>query len=201
MPVDHRPARAERPCACLFWHTNLTPNHDDVIPEGAGRCQGGPGLQVCGGSGFAGHGGMASRRVSPDRCPVWCGLAVGSRTWPRSGAAGVLDAPAGPHDHGRAGEAAGLRRGGICGCARPHLPLCGAGSPLAAVIPSCCPAWRAGSAWGGSRQSGRGSITSSSAPPSWRGTHIVATARPAGPAAGHAAGGCPAERTCPSRRA
>jgi hypothetical protein len=24
----------------------------------------------------AGHGGMASRRVSPDRCPVWCGLAV-----------------------------------------------------------------------------------------------------------------------------
>jgi len=43
----------------------LTPTDVVVIPEGAGRCQGGPGLRFCGLSSFRGHGEMTSRLVSP----------------------------------------------------------------------------------------------------------------------------------------
>ena len=147
-------------------------------------------------AGFAGHGGMTSRRASPDWCPlVRAGRRVQDRAEPgrRGGATGVLDAPGGEPILGCPGESRRLR--GCAGYAVVVAPSASGavGSPLAAVIPSCRPAWRAGSAWGGPGQSGRGSITSSSAPPRrgcrrWRGTHIVAAARPAGPAAGHAAG-------------
>jgi hypothetical protein len=110
-----------------------------VIPEGAGWCQVGSGLQVRGRAALAGHGGMASRLDSPDwRRSVRAGRRVRDRAEPgrRGGAAGVLDAQAGEPDHGRPGGKPQARERGLCGCGRPIVPLCGVAGPLAAVIPS-----------------------------------------------------------------
>ena len=46
------------------------------IPEGAGRCQGGFGLQFCGGMAFAGHGGMALWLAPGKAAGVGTGYAV-----------------------------------------------------------------------------------------------------------------------------
>jgi len=111
-----------------------------VIPEGAGWCQVGSGLQVRGRAALAGHGGMASRLDSPDwRRSVRAGRRVRDRAvaWPRSGAAGVLDAPSGEPIMAGPGEGpqgCGVMR--LCGYGRPIVPLCGVAGPLAAVIPS-----------------------------------------------------------------
>ena len=80
----------------------------------------------------------------------------------------------------------------------PHRAAVRRGRPAGCRHPFVMPGLAGRDAWGGPCQSGRGSITFSSAPPQ-RGTHICAAARPAGPAA-HAAG-WEARRTCPSRRA
>ena len=79
--------------------------------------------------------------ISCGPCPLWCGR--------RGGAGGVLDALAREPIMGWSGES--RRRGGMR-LWSPHLPLCGVAGPLAAVIPPQCPAWLAGSAWGGPGQ-------------------------------------------------
>ncbi len=161
-------------------------------------------------AGFAGHDGMASRLLCPGWCPlVRAGRRVRDRAEPgrRGGAAGVLDAQAGEPDHGRPGGKPQARERSY---AVMGAPSCRCAAWQARWLPSSLrdarPGCDARPGWPGPHgavrvRSGRGSITSSSAPPRWRGTHFVAAARPAGPAAGHAAGGCPAERACPSRRA
>ena len=120
---------------------------------------------------------MASRLLSLIGARFGAGWQCGSRTWPRSGAAGVLDAPwpgtimAGP---GKPQASGGV----VCGCGRPHLPLC---ARAARWLPSSLRAARPGGpvAHGAVRvRSGRGSITSSSAPPPAGDTHRAPRARP-----------------------
>jgi hypothetical protein len=107
------------------------PDHDGVIPEGAGRCQAGLACGFAMAAGFAGQGGMASRLVSPGWCPfVRAGRRVRDRAEPgrRGGAAGVLDAQAGEPDHGRPGGKPQARGRGYA----------------VVVAPSCrCAAWQA----------------------------------------------------------
>jgi hypothetical protein len=123
----------------------------------------------------------------------------------RGGAAGVLDASASEPAMGWPGKAR-QAPGGLWSYARPIAGWSGVAGPLAAVIPSVCPAWRAGEHGAVPRQVRAGSITTASAPPRRspgcrcrRGTDNEAAARPAGPAA-HAAG-LAARRMRPSRMA
>jgi hypothetical protein len=115
-----------------------------VIPEGAGRCQGGFGLRFRGRCGFAGHGGMASRLLFPDRRWFRASRACVSRTGPLArpplgGAAGVLDAPDGEPTIAGQGKARQTSRRGLWRYGRPIRRLCGVAGPLAAVIPSGVP--------------------------------------------------------------
>ena len=155
------------------------------IPEGAGRCQGGFGLQFCGGMAFAGHGGMALWLAFPDRCRVRAsGLAGqgpgGAR--PRSGAAGVLDALVREPVMAGAGKGRG-RVHGLCGYGRP-IAGCPAGRPAGCLHPfGCAPAWRAGGHGAGSRPGTGGA------------NHISV------PAAGPAGAGCGGEHKTSRPRA
>ena len=180
---------------------------DVFIPEGAGRCQGGFGLQFCGGMAFGGHDGMALWLAFPDRCRVRAsGLAGqgpgGAR--PRSGAAGVLDAPTGEPIMAGAGERPRACARAMRLCA-PHCRRCGW---QACWLPSSlrvCPGLAGRGAWGGSRPEAGGSITFPFSPPGpapgagYGGEHKTSRPRPSGPAA-HAAW-LMARRRCPSRRA
>ena len=155
--------------------------------------------------GYAGHGGMASWRVSPDWCRVRASRLGGSRTGRSPAAqrrrkASLTRGPASRYWLAR-GRAAGCGKGGGYAVVGGPIGRCAArGRPAGCRHPFAVPGLAGRERMGPVRvRSGRGSITYSSAPPQ-RGTHIVTAARPAGPAAGHAAGR-QARRTCPSRRA
>ena len=117
----------------------LPPPGTVVIPEGAGRCQGGAGLRLCGGPAFAGHGGMASRLVTP-MVPVW--RAGGSWTG-RSPAA--LAAPQASFPARRRWRGAGKAPGGDYAVMGAPSPVGPAGRPAGCRHPfGCAPAWLAG---------------------------------------------------------
>jgi hypothetical protein len=91
---------------------------------------------------FAGHGGMASRLLSPDRCRFRASRRCGSRTGPGpaafGGAAGVLDAPAGEPIMAGQGEGRRPQAGGMA-LRAPHRRAVRLAGLLAAFIPSGVP--------------------------------------------------------------
>jgi hypothetical protein len=126
-------------CSQRFSADHFVLELDQVIPEGAGRCQGDPACSFAVVAALQGHGGMASRLLSPDRRHLVRAGGTGQGPGPVGarprvrGAAGVLDAAVGEPIMAGQGKAADLRQGALwsygpaprCSLVAGQAPGCG----------------------------------------------------------------------------